>query len=145
MLHVAKNYGLYAKEHNGDFLTPELLEARFANGLDSINIAPELGVIETQTIIKYLSETNPKLIEQIFKICYESKRWCKWVPSSFDPTKNKIKTIEICGHYSFSNPEFLKIKSQIPDIDHHIISQIKKTIVDWRHTIESTNTQKFIK
>lgn len=145
MLDVAKNYGLKAKEHNGDFLTPELLEARFSNGLDSINIAPELGVIETKTIINYLNETNPKLIEQVFKICHESRRWCKWAPSSFDPTKHKIKTIEICGHYNFSNPEFIKIKSQIPEIDHHIISQIKKTIVDWRYTIEGTYMQKFVK
>ena len=56
-------------------------------GLDSVNIAPEFGLIETNT---YLNEINdPKVFDEFWRICYESKRWEKWVSSDFNPIKEK--------------------------------------------------------
>ena len=91
---------------------------RFDLGLDSINIAPEFGQIETKC---YLDEMGDD-IEDYFQICYDSKRWEKWVDSEFEPTSNKKELIEICGHYVLSDNQFLDIK---PNIDTKIKEKIK--------------------
>ena len=91
-------------------------------GLNSINIAPEFGLIETQT---YLD--NNINIDKFWKICYESKRWEKWVNSDFNPFTQKEELIKICGHYVLSNPEFLKIK---PNVDIQIKTNIKKKLYE---------------
>ena len=117
MINVAKHWGLISKEHNGDYIPSDLIKEKMSLGLDSINIAPEFGLIETQT---YLD--NNIDINKFWEICYKSKRWEKWVNLDFDPFTQKEDLIKICGHYVLSNPEFLKIK---PNIDNQIKTNIK--------------------
>ena len=119
MISVCKKYNVKSKEHNGDYLSKQDYKHRFDLGLDSINIAPEFGQIET---LCYLEEMKDD-IEDYYQICYESKRWVKWVDKRFIPENNKKELIKICGHYVFSDDKFLDIK---PNID----SEIKKTIKD---------------
>ena len=118
MCKVCEGYGLKSKEHNGDYLSIKDYKYRFDLGLDSINIAPEFGQIETKC---YLDEMGDD-IEDYFQICYDSKRWEKWVDSEFEPTSNKKELIEICGHYVLSDNQFLDIK---PNIDTKIKEKIK--------------------
>ena len=87
-------------------------------GLDSINIAPEFGLIETISYIDYGID-----IDKFWKICYDSKRWVKWVDDDFNPMVQKLDLIKICGHYVFSNPEFQSIKPNIDDIVKNNIKQ----------------------
>ena len=117
MIGVAKRWGLLSKEHNGDYIPSSLIKEKMDLGLDSINIAPEFGLIETQTYID-----NGIDIDKFWEICYGSKRWEKWVSSDFDPFTQKEELIKICGHYVLSNPEFLNIK---PNIDSQIKTNIK--------------------
>lgn len=122
MISVAKKWNLLSKEHNGDYIPASLIKEKMNLGLDSINIAPEFGLIETQA---YLD--NGIDIEKFWNICYKSKRWEKWVDSSFDPFLEKLKLIKICGHYVLSSPEFIEIK---PDIDSIIKSNIKNKLAE---------------
>ena len=92
-------------------------------GLDAINIAPEFGLIETQTYLDQM-DINSDVFNQFWRICYNSKRWEKWVNSDFDPIQNKIDLVKISGHYILSNPEFEKIKSNYPNIDSVIKQQV---------------------
>lgn len=117
-LKVCKKYDIKSKEHNGDYLSNKDYKDRFDLGLDSINIAPEFGQIET---LCYLKEMGSD-IEDYYKICHDSKRWEKWVDKDFVPSDNKKELIKICGHYVFSDKEFLNIK---PDIDIKIKNVIK--------------------
>tara|TARA_Y100000361_G_C11144552_1_gene337209 strand:- start:361 stop:1281 length:921 start_codon:yes stop_codon:yes gene_type:complete len=119
MIEVCKKYNVKSKEHNGDYLDEQDYKDRFDLGLDSINIAPEFGQIET---LCYLEEMKDD-IEDYYQICYDSKRWVKWVDENFIPENNKKELIKICGHYVFSDDKFLNIK---PNID----NKIKKTIKD---------------
>ena len=121
MILICKEYGLKSKEHNGDYLTQKDYKDRFDLGLDSINIAPEFGQIETKC---YLDEMGDD-IEDYYQICYESKRWEKWVDEDFIPEGNKRELIEICGHYVLSDKNFLDIK---PDIDDKIKEVIKNKL-----------------
>lgn len=107
MVKIAKKWGLIAKEHNGDYLSNELVKAKFEAGLDCINIAPEFGQIETKVFLYYLKQDG--LLEDFYNICYNSKKWVKWVNSDFKPEENKEELIKICGHYVFSTPEFQEL------------------------------------
>ena len=64
-------------------------------------------------------------IEDYYKICYDSKRWEKWVDDDFVPEDNKEELIKICGHYVLSDKKFLEIK---PDIDEKIKLTIKNKL-----------------
>ena len=121
MVNVCKKFGKKSKEHNGDYLSSVEYKSRFDLGLDSINIAPEFGQLET---LCYLDEMGDD-IEDYYQICYESKRWEKWVSKDFIPEDNKKELIKICGHYVFSDEEFTLIK---PDIDHKIKRVIKNKL-----------------
>jgi hypothetical protein len=116
MISICKRFKVLSKEHNGDYIPVSVIKEKFNLGLNAINIAPEFGLIETQT---YLNEiTDPELFEKYFQICYNSKKWVKWVNKDFDPFSNKKELIKICGHYVLSNSEFIsEIKSQFPNID----------------------------
>ena len=111
-----------SKEHNGDYLTNEDIKVRFEAGLDSLNIAPEFGQLETLCYLEHMDD-----IEDYYKICYDSKRWEKWVGDDFVPEKNKKELIKICGHYVLSDKKFLDIK---PNIDITIKSEIKNKLGD---------------
>jgi hypothetical protein len=116
MVSVCKHYNLLSKEHNGDFINVEDIYSRFDNGLDAINIAPEFGRIETDTILDLIN--NDKILfEQFYQICLESDRWKKWVSSSFNPENNKKELIKICGHYVLSDNKTKEILNKFDNID----------------------------
>jgi len=122
-IRVCKRWGKLSKEHNGDYLTSEDVKIRFEAGLDSLNIAPEFGQLETLCYLEHMGDD----IEDYYKICYDSKRWEKWVDDDFVPKDNKEELIKICGHYVLSDKKFLEIK---PNIDIIIKSKIKNKLGD---------------
>ena len=121
MINICKKFGKKSKEHNGDYLSNDEYKVRFDMGLDSINIAPEFGQLETLCYLEEMGED----IDEYYNICYESKRWEKWVDEYFIPEDNKKELIKICGHYVFSDESFLDIK---PDIDDKIKKVIKEKL-----------------
>jgi hypothetical protein len=128
MITVCKRYNKLSKEHNGDYIPFNVIKEKFNFGLDSINIAPEFGLIETNT---YLSIIDDDLIfDKYWKMCYDSKKWVKWVDEKFDPFNNKKELIKICGHYILSSDDFIEqIKSNITkDIDSIVKSNIKNKL-----------------
>ena len=130
MISICHKYNMISKEHNGDYLPVYLIKEKFNCGLDCINIAPEFGQIET---ITYLNEiSNSKIFDTFFDICYQSKKWEKWVDKTFNPIENKEQLIKICGHYVLSDKNFIKkIKNNLrSDIDiiikNNIIQKLKE-------------------
>lgn len=123
---ILKEYDLISKEHNGDYLPSELIKEKFLLGLDTINIAPEFGKIQTQI---YWNHMNNKEKSIFYQICLESGRWKKWVDEDFDPYLDIESLVSICGHYVFSEPRFLEIKptgleNEINTTIHQRISEI---------------------
>jgi len=129
MTDVVKKHELISKEHNGDYLSSELIYSKFKNGLDTINIAPEFGQIETKVILEYIIKNNPELFEDFYKICFDSNRWVKWVSKDFNPQENKEEVINISGHYVFSDLKFIELKSKLGyNLDNDIKISIKNKI-----------------
>ncbi len=126
MTDLCHSLGLLAKEHNSDYLLPKDITNRVDCGVDAFNVAPEFGVLETKTIINELRKHG--LIWEygsFLEMCVSSKKWVKWV----DNKLNRERLSQICGHYMFSNPEFLPIKDRLNkecDIDTIIKSAIQK-------------------
>lgn len=126
MVEICRKHNLISKEHNGDYLTTKLIKEKFNNGLESINIAPEFGVAETEVILEEIeSSPNKELFDQLYEICLNSKKWVKWVNEDFDFENKKRELILICGHYVFSDYRFIELKNKLYT-DINII--IKKTI-----------------
>jgi hypothetical protein len=124
MINICKKNSVLSKEHNGDYMPEKLINEKMALGLDSINIAPEFGLIETEIYLNKIGN-DEKLINEFWRLCYESKRWEKWVSKNFDPFKNRIELIKICGHYILSTDDFKnRIKINFKNIDTLIVNKI---------------------
>lgn len=133
MMKLSEEFNILTKEHNGDWISDYEIKDKFDNGLSALNIAPEFGMIETKVILEEIDkldiETSKEYFEIFFNTCYESKKWVKWVKDDFDPFKNKRKLIEICGHYVFTNSDFLNMKKNILDIDEKINKSIYNRLI----------------
>ena len=103
-LSIVKKFDKLSKEHNGDYMSVDLIREKFNLGLDSINIAPEFGYLQTCAILENLDEEK---IELFYNLCYKFGKWQKWVDADFVPEKNKQDLIKISGHYVYSHPEYL--------------------------------------
>ena len=125
MCDTVHKFGLLAKEHNSDYLSAEEIKNRIDAGVDSFNIAPELGVLETKTILSLLS-SDKNLLEQFKSLAYESKKWEKWV----NHKPSVLEATTICGHYVLSTKEFLEIKNSLndPNFDNVISSEIDRKL-----------------
>lgn len=116
MLKVCRQHGLLSKEHNGDYITSSLLAYKQAVGLDCVNLAPELGQIETQTIVDSM-KGNAALIDAFYRVCLDSRRWVKWFTPGEKPSQEAL--LNVCGHYVLSDPVYLtKVRPHLMvDID----------------------------
>ena len=114
---ICKKYNKKAKEHNGDYLSNEDYQIRFDNGVDSINIGPELAQLQTLIYLEHMDETQ---INEFYEICLKSKKWEKWVSSDFDKSDKK-KLIQVCGHYCYGLYE-------LPNIDNIIKEKIQNKL-----------------
>ena len=127
MLSMVSSYGKKAKEHNGDWVTMDTVHRKMALGLEYINIAPEMGEIETSEILKKLSDVDR---ETMFQICLSSEKWKKWVTNEFIPNDNKEKLTLICGHYVFTYPSFQAIRVMYPDIEVNVKERLLAKITE---------------
>jgi hypothetical protein len=114
---LVRSLGKKTKEHNGDYLNIDEIKIRFQNGLDSLNIGPEIAQIETLT---YLDNMTSKQIDEYYQICLDSKKWERWVGEDFD-FDNKRKLIQVCGHYCFGQYD-------LPKIDDIVKENIKRKL-----------------
>jgi hypothetical protein len=120
MLQLAEKYSLTAKEHNGDWVSMDIITQKYKQGLRYINISPEMAEIETDVILEELHKSTYDIYEKVYTICIESQQWKKWVPYDFDWRTQKDEIIRITCHYIFSNPLFKEIKSNMQNIDEKI-------------------------
>jgi hypothetical protein len=119
MIHIVESFGCIPKEHNGDWVSKELRKKKLSCGLTHMNIAPELAGYESKILLDIV-RNDQTYYNDIYDLCYASKKWSKWVSSDFVPEQNKDLLILSCLHYLYNTPVVLSIKSNYPNIDERI-------------------------
>jgi hypothetical protein len=110
---VANANGVKMKEHNADYLTAEQIQLRKATGVHALNIAPQLGVVQTKLLRMLSGKYNLTKEWQAFgQAVLNSGRWKKWTDSDQDDQK-----IVVAGHYCFTSPEYRTLINAINETD----------------------------
>lgn len=97
LANFAHSMNVKLKEHNADYLTADQIQLRKQAGVDACNIAPQLGVIQTKTILALAQQYNVDSTE-FANIVLSSQRWKKWMLDGGDSVK-----INSAGHYCFAS------------------------------------------
>ena len=109
LVKVANENGVKLKEHNADYLTAEQIQLRKAAGVHAMNIAPQLGVVQTKLLKEMaLARGGETQWAEFSKVVLASGRWKKWTDSEEDEQK-----VIVAGHYCFSGPEYQAILAQL--------------------------------
>lgn len=123
---ISTKYGVGLKEHNGDYLSEAKLLAHLPLEITAMNVAPAFGTIETQALLELLDvedqfvamgmvKTPSKLRRVMTHASVYSMKWKKWLTDEVDMSdlenldeKTKRQITELCGHYTYSQPEVEK-------------------------------------
>jgi len=111
--------GFLFKEHNADYFTEEDIQNRITAGIDSLNIAPQLGKVQTD-LLKEFAPTDLWLRFEDF--IYSLNFWQRWVPEGIT---DKNIAVSVSGHYGFNSNEYRAIISSI-DYDKFKLALTKK-------------------
>tara|TARA_A100001015_G_scaffold119671_1_gene132726 strand:- start:319 stop:1329 length:1011 start_codon:yes stop_codon:yes gene_type:complete len=110
MKKIARDNGLLLKEHNCDYLTLEQIELRRQYGINAINIAPELGVIQSNLTYNISKKLGlDKEINIFKKLVLKKEKWKKW---NYNNENNLIKFFS-AGHYHFSTKIYRDLLNKI--------------------------------
>jgi tagatose-1,6-bisphosphate aldolase non-catalytic subunit AgaZ/GatZ len=147
MIEICKNFNVFMKEHNTDYLSNESLLWHPRLAIHAANVAPEFGVAETNALLQILENNNLGLLaEKFIELSYNSKKWYKWMlPNSTASIREKAI---ISGHYVFSTPECIELKKEASsslkkkgiDLDTHLRNQVKKSIFRYMYNFRLAET-----
>ena len=145
MIEICKNFNVFMKEHNTDYLSDESLLWHPRLGIHAANVAPEFGVAETNAFLQILENNNlGALALKFIELSYKSKKWHKWIlPNSTASVREKAI---ISGHYIFSTPGCIELKKEASlnlkkkgvDLDAYLCEQIKKSIFRYMYNFRLT-------
>jgi len=110
--HICKRIhhnGFMFKEHNADYLTRSEVEKRRAVGVDALNIAPQLGTVQTRILKELVGPYNKEWYE-FSKRVVDSNLWTKWLPRDVN---NPELAVIVAGHYHFNSIEYKRLLKTI--------------------------------
>jgi fructose/tagatose bisphosphate aldolase len=99
--------GFLFKEHNADYFTQEDIQHRITAGIDSLNIAPQLGKVQTD-LLKEFAPVD--LWETFSNLVYSQNYWQRWVPEG---VTDKDIAVSVSGHYLFNSQSYKDIIAAI--------------------------------
>ena len=110
MKKIAKENGLLLKEHNCDYLNYEQIQLRKDYEINAINIAPELGVIQSNLTYNISRRLGlEKEIIKFQKLVLNKQKWKKW---NYNNENDLIKFFT-AAHYHFSSKIYKDIIEKI--------------------------------
>ncbi|MGI6109016.1 MAG: class II D-tagatose-bisphosphate aldolase non-catalytic subunit [Eubacteriaceae bacterium] len=128
---ISTKYGVGLKEHNGDYLSEDKLLEHLPLEITAMNVAPAFGTIETMALLELIKveekftemgtiESPSALKEVLTHDSIYSMKWKKWLTDEIDMSDlsklddaSKLQITELCGHYTFSNPDVEKEISKL--------------------------------
>ena len=131
---IIHNNNIKLKEHNADYLSSKDIQER-KNIVDAINIAPQLGVIQTGLVLNKCLMFGVRF-DDFANVVYKGNKWKKWLYKN--DKNNKYLCTQIAGHYHFASDEYKKIIEQLnkhEDISENIIETIMEVIDHYESSI----------
>lgn len=135
LIDTSHDFDTLLKVHNADYLHSDVLSWFAKKSVDSLNVAPEFGVVESRALVRILENNDlDNLKEAFLNLSYENGKWRKWMlPGT---TASDEDRAIIGGHYTFALPEFVDIKREAAetlsargvDIDKLLIEAVKNAI-----------------
>lgn len=126
--------GFLFKEHNADYFTAEDIQQRIDAGIDSLNIAPQLGKLQTEVIKQF---APAELWTKFSDYVYSQNRWQRWMPEG---DTDKERATIVSGHYCFDSDEYRNI---LLAIDHELYIDVLQrklnSLLDFYQTFDHTN------
>lgn len=109
---ICRDLGTRLKAHNCDYLSDDTVEALTCAGVDTLNVAPEFGIVETRTLIDLFETHGLDREKELFlKLAYDSRKWVKWMMRPTQATD--FDRAVIAGHYVFSSPDFRQLHTRL--------------------------------
>lgn len=124
---LLSTHDIKLKEHNADYLTHGQIKERIGL-VGAMNIAPQLGVIQTSTIMN-LCLIHGISLEAFMRLVHEQGRWKKWSLGHLD---NHYASTLVAGHYHFCHEEYRRIVDQLNDHVSltHVIAKSLNSVID---------------
>jgi tagatose-1,6-bisphosphate aldolase non-catalytic subunit AgaZ/GatZ len=109
---VCRAHGVRLKAHNADYLTSAQVRALMDAGVGAINIAPQLGTLESTMILDSLDELGSADLAQVFvEAALRDGRWKSWVvPGKAYEERTLAK---LGGHYIFATREVRDMRQEL--------------------------------
>lgn len=107
LVEYAESAGVKLKEHNADYLTAEQIQQRRTVGVHALNIAPQLGVIQTRTLL-HLATMYAEDSKAFRNAIIDSNKWAKWTKSR----RQELQAL-VAGHYCFNTNAYYNLVAQI--------------------------------
>jgi hypothetical protein len=118
---MAHGEGLLFKEHNADYLSHSHIVHRKLAGVDAMNIAPQLGCLQTK-IMHDLGKSLGSVYDDFRALVLAKEYWVRWTtPEITDEQTRYIAG----GHYLFNSIQGIALKAAIGEA---LISHLKPAI-----------------
>lgn len=107
LVESAEAAGVKLKEHNADYLTDWQIMLRRRLGVHACNIAPQLGVIQTKTLLE-LADYYDVDTSAFANLVIASNAWAKWTKST-----NPNLQVAVAGHYLFNSDVYRRLEDSV--------------------------------
>lgn len=125
--------GYLFKEHNADYFDLSDIEKRIDAGIDAINIAPQLGKIQTDLLTEMSGHTDEykKFAELVYS---QPNIWTRWMSNG---STDRDTAVSVSGHYHFATKEYQDAVAVIDEkqFKHELKNRIY-TLVDMYRTFD---------
>ena len=110
MKKIADQNDLHLKEHNCDYLSNDQIKLRKKYGISAINVAPELGYIQSNLFFYKSKEYNlNKKLNTFFSYVLKRNKWKKWI---YKDENDVIKFLS-SAHYFFASDPYYELKDSL--------------------------------
>jgi hypothetical protein len=117
---IANAGGVKLKEHNADYLTTTEIMLRREAGVHALNIAPQLGVVQTKLLRALASKYAVDEWNAFANVVLASGRWSKWTDLN-----NDTQRVNVAGHYSFASREYQAV-----------VDKLIANGIDWQRVVD---------
>jgi hypothetical protein len=117
---IANAGGVKLKEHNADYLTSIEILLRREAGVHALNIAPQLGVVQTKLLRTLSSKYAVDEWNAFANVVLATNRWTKWTDLD-----NNTQRVNVAGHYAFATPEYRAV-----------VDKLTAAGINWQHAVD---------